>query len=173
MHPTETLRCSNSEEEPWRKHTLWKAIARAIKDWCLGWNSLYKTKNCQGGMGAAIMQACVWGGENQDESFRSSSFSYSVRWLCPAFGKPHSQPSKQCYLCHGSFHLCQTLGKKQGVKCFWAEFLIAEATPLRSCKEFSGWQQSWWPLTRCFTSLACEHAYKWEKWILGRAGVTS
>lgn len=91
-----------------------------------------------------------------------------LRWLCPAFGKPHSQLPNLRYLHDLWSCLCQTSGKKQRAKCLWPEFLEGEAIPLRSCKEFWGWQESWWPLTRCFTLyLACEHAYEWEKQIAG------
>lgn len=92
------------------------------------------------------------------------------RWLCAVFGKPPPKPK----LSVSSLVLpVSNARKNQGAKCLWTEFLVGDATPCRSCEEFLGWQQSWWPLTHFFTSyLACETASGWEEQ-LGRAGVTS
>lgn len=60
------------------------------------------------------MQVCVWGGENQDESFRSSSFSYNplIDGCAQLLGSLIAS-FQNCYLCHVCFHLCQTLGESR------------------------------------------------------------
>lgn len=125
-------------------------------------------------MGGHIMQACFWGKGNWAGSSRSSSiflWQSTVIWDgCSQHLGSLIASSQTHAICIISGLACVKRQEKQGAKCLWAEFLVGEATPLRSCKAFSGWQESWWPLTRCFTSyLACERAYGREKQIAGKS----
>lgn len=69
-------------------------------------------------MGVAITQACVWGGENQDESFRSSSFSYNpLLDGCAQLLGSLIASFQNCAICVMSGFTVSNIGEKQGAKC--------------------------------------------------------
>lgn len=64
------------------------------------------------------MQACVWGGENQDESFRSSSFSYNP--LIDGCAQPLGSliaSFQNCAICVISGFTCVKHWGKAGAGC--------------------------------------------------------